>query len=258
MMDRRLSHITDSEDRQAMSRILDQADIVVSRKQTVFTDFLSPLHISLAQDIIQGIPDIRMSVWGGYEDAERKVLAIYPDFREDPEEFPIRIYQVSVKTGSQPMSHRDYLGSIMGLGIVRETLGDIVVIDETSAALIIHERMEDYLIMNLTKVARANASLEQIKAVDSSWIDYQDRFCTLSSLRLDMVLSQGLQIPRNKAEQLIRADSVKVDWKTMNKPGVQLKPGSMISCRGFGRLAFMEQTGTSKKGKYQVILRRYQ
>lgn len=257
MVDKRLNHIKEAADRQIMARVLDLAEKALNSKKTVFTDFLSPLHLSMAEDIVRGIPDLRVTSFGGYLEAERKMLSIYPDFKNEPNTYPLKIYRVAVKSGSQSLSHRDYLGSIMGLGIVREKLGDIVVIDEMSAAVVVQEEMADYLLMNLTKIARANASLEAICSVDSSWIDYQDMVCTLSSLRLDLIVAQGFHIPRSKAEKLIRGESVKADWKIMNKPGYQVNIGSMISCKGYGRVAFIEEIGKSKKGKNQVKLRRF-
>ncbi len=252
-----MNHIKDSADRQILSRVLDLAEKAMVSKKIVYSDFLSPLHVSMAEDIIRGMPGLSVSSSGGYLEAERKILSIYPDFKNEPQTYPIQIYRVAVKSGNPSLSHRDYLGSIMGLGIVREKLGDIVVIDEMSAAVIVQEEMADFLCMNLTKIARANASLKQIDTVDSSWIDYQENVCTVTSLRLDLIVAQGFHIPRNKAEKLIRGESVKVDWKTVNKPGCQVNAGSMISCRGYGRVAFMEQIGKSKKGKNQVKLRRY-
>ena len=248
------------EDRLLLARILDRAQQAQSRNVPACTDFLSPQQQMLAQDLLRlaGAPETAFLCTGGYEGAERKLFLFLPDWMEpDLAESPIRMLRASFRAEDK-LNHRDFLGSLMGMGIVREKIGDILVSD-ASADVLVLETVEDFLLRNWDSAGRAKLT---VASVDPAFIHIPQLKCelvrdTVSSLRLDAVASTGFRMARGKAADLITSGRVQVNWRECTKPDKLLGAGDTVSARGFGKFELTEVGGVTRKGRTSITVKRY-
>lgn len=246
------------EDRLLLAHILDRAQQAQERSIPACTDFLSPQQQVMAQELLHlaGISAyLRM---GGYEEAERRVLLFLPDWME-PElaEPPIRLLRAVFRSGEN-LSHRDFLGSLMGMGVVREKIGDILVSDAGADVLVL-DSVADFLLQSWNSAGRvrltvSEAELSCIHIPQAKWEWGKD---TVSSLRLDAVAAVGFRTARGKAADLICAGRVQVNWQVCTKPDRLLTEGDTVSARGAGKFQLAQIGGFTRKGRTAIIIKRY-
>ena len=250
------------EDRVLLAKILDRAEQAQGRNIPVATDFLSPQQRMQAQELLRlaGIPETAFAVLGGYAGAERNLLLFLPDWldAEDAEsQSPIRCLRGAFRE-EEALTHRDFLGSLMGMGIVREKVGDIQV-SPGSADLMVLDPVADFLLQSWSSAGRARLTVQEI---DPSCIHIPVARCeqirdTVSSLRLDAVCSTGFRMARGKAADMIAAGRVQLNWRECTKPDKLLSEGDTVSTRGFGKFELTEVGGVTKKGRTAITVKRY-
>lgn len=241
-----------------IKHILDMANRASLRREVLHTDFLTPPVLNEAMGVLKKFADVNAFPNGGYLEAERcrlsvghpEVLKIVPD--------TVAALNITGNFGYQPPSHSDFLGSILGTGIAREKLGDILLQGEKGAQVLIDPELVDYMISSLDKVGKVPVSCALIPL---EALEYEPpRTKTLktveSSLRVDALASAGFKISRSKFADLISKGDVRINWSTVTKNGATLKTGDIVSVSGSGRLKIGE-INTTKKGKYAVELIRY-
>lgn len=209
---------------------------------------------------------------GGYEDAERQILAVLPEYILpetilDPEEIlnnpdleilkAVRFMHKQNAArgfGGGALGHRDYLGAMMGLGIRREVTGDIL-IREDGADCIVLPRMAEYVAENLTKAGRAGLTAETIPVVDILPPENQGEeiVCTLASLRLDNALAAAFHISRTEAKKAIGEGLVFVDHREAEKADQEVGEGALLVIRHKGRVRLREISGETRKGRIRCI-----
>jgi len=156
------------------------------------------------------------------------------------------------------VSHRDYLGSLIGLGIKREKIGDILIKDE-HCLVIVENDVADYIKYNLEKVGNIKVELDYV-GLDSLQAREQkvkEIRTTVASLRLDSVASAGFGMSRSKVQEYIRAEKVNLNWETTTSLKKSVKEGDLISIRGKGRVLVQEIGGTTKKDRISVYLKKF-
>lgn len=203
-------------------------------------------------------PFVRSIFYGGYEDAERMILVNLPDYMSLADSKALVVIDASKAPGGKVLTHRDYLGSLMGLGIKREMVGDILVRDD-GADIIVLDEIADYVLMNYTKAGRAELSLE-IKPIEQLIIPKQKVSVitdTVASLRLDSVASSAFGISRGKAADAIRMGLVFVNHVETTKADAMLKEGDKLSLRGKGKAKLASVGGKSKKDRIYITIERY-
>ena len=195
-------------------------------------------------------------LWGGFDDAERKILIFMPDYDFSKDDY-LRVLRVS-HSGAAALSHRDYLGAVLNLGIKRELIGDILV-SENSADIIIKPEIEEFLYTNLKKAARQSIYLESLPIGKLSIPETEIKEITfsVSSLRLDSVLASVFNLSRSKAAEQIKSQSVYVNDILCLKPDKAVFCGDKINLRRKGRVIISETGGESRKGKTFVSARVY-
>ena len=215
-----------------------------------YGDFLSENSIAELLKREQFLP-LSPVLSGGYDDAERKMVAFIPEYDEG--EFPISAVRLSSPRISA-LSHRDFLGSILGLGIKREKCGDIIIKDD-EAYVLLHNDIASYIATNLTKVGREGVKCEEVPLSDVPFPEktFREIKGTVSSLRLDSVISLFSSKGRGKAAELISGGLVFVNGIQATKNDLHLKDGDTISLRGKGK-ATLSVGGTSKKDRLFVTL----
>lgn len=250
------------EDRMLLAKVLDRAQQAGSRNIPVATDFLSPQQQALTTELLRlaGIPETGFLRLGGYEGAERNVFLFLPDWLEPSDaesQSPIRCLRAAFRE-EYKLSHRDFLGSLMGMGVVREKLGDILV-GPDSADLMVLDTVADFLLQSWDSAGRARLTVTEIPLsyVHIPRVQCQEIRDTVSSLRLDAVASTGFKMARGKAADLIASGRVQVNWRECTKPDRLLAAGDTVSARGFGKFELTEVGGTTRKGRTSILLKRY-
>ena len=250
------------EDRLLLAKVLDRAGQAQSRNIPAATDFLSPQQQALALDLLRlaGIPETGYASLGGYEGAERNILLFLPDWLEAADagsQSPIRCLRASFRE-EEKLTHRDFLGSLMGMGIVREKVGDILV-GPAGADIMVLDTVAEFLLQSWNSAGRARLAVTaiepwEVRVPEAKCQEVRD---TVSSLRLDAVASAGFRMARGKAAELITSGRVQVNWRECTKPDKLLTAGDTVSARGFGKFELTEVGGVTKKGRTSIVLKRY-
>ena len=220
--------------------------------------------------------------YGGYEDAERKVAVFYPRelienesedenaekienvrriedyFRDEPESCPLTVIRASLKKGSPQLGHRDYLGSLMGLGIRRDVIGDIIVHDD-GADIVVLKEIADFLVMNYSKAARANLIISEVPITEirPSKVQIVQKDESVASLRLDAMISAAFRISRGKSAEAIKAGLVYVSDVCEKKTDKIVDLGDKLVLRGKGKAVVKNIGRTTDKGRTIVTIARY-
>lgn len=245
--------------------LLDLADLAWKRSITVYTDFLNLNEQNIFHDIQQSFSGVQTKTFGGYDCAERQMVAFIPDAlsydssfdRENT--FPIRCLKISPKNVrfSEELTHRDYLGALMNLGVERSKLGDIALCG-TDALLFCEANMAEYLEQELTRVRHTAVSCREI---DCKTLHYEPKLQeitgSVASVRLDALISLAFGMSRSSLAGLIESGKTFVNGRLTTSNGYHLKERDLISVRGYGRFRYCGVRSESKKGRLFVRLEKY-
>ena len=244
----------DGEERLLLARVLDRQRQTEQKNVPSHTGFLSPAEQAVSADLLMAAAPGQGILFGGYEGAERKLWAFLPDWLDEElwregEDCPVAALSVSVPSLAN-LTHRDYLGSLMGLGITREKLGDIILTDHGAQLLVLRETLP-ILLSQWEKAGRYPVTLTSIPLSDLTPAPGEVKHirATAASLRLDAVLAAGFSIPRSRAAELIRAGRVAVDHCPVEKPDRSVEAGAVLTCRGLGKCVLTAAGGQSKRGR---------
>ncbi len=220
----------------------------------MFSEFLTPPQTALAVAAAREV-GITIELSGGYEDAERQMARFAPaDCWEEP--YPIRALALTWPHQNAP-THRDLLGSVMGLGIRRSLIGDIVV-EKERAYLFAESAMCGHIAGTLTGAGRTHLQVELLKELPvpqpPEGREVRD---TVATPRLDAVVASGFSISRSKAAALISAGHVKLRHTPCLRSDAHVAQGDAISVRGLGRLKLCEIGQPTRKGRYPLIMLRF-
>ncbi len=227
------------------------------QQRSQFSHFLDPETRLLAQKIFAKT-DLKIISFGGYQNAEYQMLGFFPcKEKEELDEFPIKLLEISYNQQYGTLSHRDVLGALMSLGIERWTIGDIIISDE-KAFVFAQRHISDYICQHLQKVKRLGVSVHQINIADFKPDDgtFETVYATVSSLRIDAVIASVYHLSRSKAQSLIKYGQVKCNYQVCVKVDNVLKSTDLISVRKYGRFYLDEILGISKKGKQRIVGRK--
>lgn len=230
-----------------------------ARQSAVFTysSFHSPETASLAYEAAD---EREIMMWGGTANSERVVVRF-----GDPQEiaydeaFPIRILYVRPKQEkfADKLTHRDFLGAILNLGIERDVIGDIIVTDR-SAYFFVLEEMADYICMGLERIKHTAVRCSITEEVPVDCLPkLREENVTVSSPRLDAILAKLYHLSRGEAKKLFDAEKVTVNGRLCKNPETVLKENSKVSVRGYGKLEYRGEEHTTKKGKTGITIWRY-
>ncbi|KAI7732986.1 hypothetical protein M8C21_024977 [Ambrosia artemisiifolia] len=241
-----------------VKHIIEMAKRASIRREVLHTDFLTPPVLKESMMIIEKLADVKTSVQGGYPEAERCRLSVgHPEvLTSDPD--IVAALSISGNFGFQPCSHGDFLGAILGTGIVRDKLGDILLQGEKGAHVLVVPELVDYITMSLDKVGNVPVTCKKMPLIALEYEPPRTKtFKTVeASMRIDAIASAGFKISRSKLVGLISDGDVRVNWVTVTKNNTTIKSGDMISVSGKGRLKIGEVNET-KKGKFAVELIRF-
>ena len=222
-------------------------------------------------------------LWGGYKDAERVRAVILPDYVEgllDPIALstdPVTalceaglddlshtlcdaVCPVLIEgSGFRTLSHRDYLGSVLGLGLERDVIGDILVTDDRTACLITDARIGEFLTTQLEKVANDTVKVSHLpkgRSLEGAR-RLQPITDTVASERLDCVVAALCNLSREKAQTVIRTGLCELDYEPVDACDTPVEPPAVISVRGFGKFAVHAFDGVTRKGRVRLSAGKY-
>ena len=247
------------EDRMLLAKLWDKINAGIRKNIPANTCFLSPRELEMAKFLF-GEPE-GLYAFGGYGDAERKMLIYLPEYLEESalmdEDSPCVCLRAEFYQGDT-LSHRDFLGALMGAGIGRETVGDICVGKEHCDFFVTQE-IAPYILQNFLSAGRAKLRLSQIPLSEAEIPEPEVKEIrdTLASLRLDSVISSGFRIGRSLAAQYVTAGKAAIDGLPCEKPDKAVAEGCKISVRGLGKIRLAQVNGKTKKDRISVLIHRY-
>jgi RNA-binding protein YlmH len=247
------------EDKVLLAKVWDKIQAGIRRDIPASTCFLSPRELEMTRYLFGDLPGLHS--FGGYEDAERKMLVYLPEYLEDAylmeEDSPIVCLRATYYE-ADTLSHRDFLGALMGAGIARETVGDICV-GSGSCDFFVTAEIAPYVAQNFLSAGRTKLSIQQIPlaAVSVPEPEVKEIRDTLASLRLDSVISSGFRIGRSLAAQYVTAGKAAIDGLPCEKPDKPVAEGCKVSVRGLGKMKLATVGGQTKKGRISVTIHRY-
>ena len=247
------------EDKLLLAKLWDKINAGMRKNIPANTCFLSPRELDMARFLFGDLPGLH--AFGGYEDAERKMLVYLPEHLEEDalflEDSPCVCLRAEFYQGDSP-SHRDFLGALMGAGIGRETVGDICV-DKGSCDFFVTAEIAPYILQNFTSAGRTKLRLQQIPVEDAIIPNPEVKEIrdTMASLRLDSVISSGFRIGRSLAAQYVTSGKAAIDGLPCEKPDKTVSEGMKISVRGLGKIKLHAVNGKTKKDRISVVIHRY-
>jgi len=247
------------ENRDSLARVIDQAEQAIKTWEVVLTDFLSPPELAEIQRVFSRLTEVQLAAWGGYPQAERQRIAIArSELPLDQSQVSLVAVEIAGNFLFDTASHRDFLGAMLGTGIVREKTGDIIVLGERGAQAIVAPELVEFLSMSLNQVRSVTVKTQQIQVTELKVREPKKKELTTveASLRLDAIASAGFGMSRSKMVDFIDAGDVRVNWKEVTQASSQVKSGDLIAIRSKGRLEVGE-IAVTKKDRYRVQLTRY-
>jgi len=249
---------TDYDDRLLANKILDAVEYCKKNFTYKATTFLDPRQQKLIEGLLTKEKSIEYYVESGIEESERKLYIIYhEDYDVDDIEKPYQILEFFwYNKGIKKPSHRDFLGSIIGAGIKREMLGDII-LQEDKAYVVCSKEVSEYILYNIERVGSLPVKVQIVE--HAGIIPEKERTIntTVSSLRLDGIISAGFAISRTKTAELIKSGKVRINWEEKDITSKVIKQSDVISIRGKGRIILEEIVGNTKKDKIRIVIKKF-
>ncbi len=242
------------------NRITELAERAYREGRFFFTDFLDLSQLSAFHAMERELAYAGTKVFGGAEGCERCMVRFgSPELCGYEEEFPIRVLCIRPvqKKFSETLTHRDFLGSVIGLGIERTKLGDILV-KENEAYFFVSDTISEYIIESLDKVKHTNVSVERWEGELTELAPkYSEESVVVSSNRLDSILARVFGLSRELAARYISEGKVYVGGREIRSVSKTLKDKDVVSVRGQGKFIFDGEDGTTRKNKLYIRIKRY-
>ena len=238
------------------------------------SSFLSPSEIAVAKILLAEKRIAHRAVFfGGYSEAERQRLFLLPSYTDDfdgdsnqklceyfsDERMESVQAQIVKGSGYRELSHRDYLGSVLSLGIERDALGDIVLLDRFCAVIFCSAKIGEFLRASLEKVANDTVSVADFNVTEnfSAHREFKRINDTVASNRLDCVVGALTGLSREKSQELIKKELCQLNYITECRCDRALETPCVLSLRGYGKYILRELDGFTKKGRLKMSADKY-
>lgn len=228
-----------------------------------YTHFLDSFEIAQATQYMARLkkfyPQVDYSFWGGYKDAERKILCVYSTYIETSfKDFPLKVVEFRYNPNFCKLTHRDFLGSIMSLQVKRNSIGDIIVGDGISQ-VVVSSVVCDVILDEITRIGKQGVKSRVLDTVTLEIVqNFKEISSTVPSLRLDCIVGTSLNVSRTQAVQLIKSKLVTLNYLEMVSPSSLVKLGDVISIRGYGKFIVDSiSSEPTKKGRLHILIKKY-
>ncbi len=247
-------------DNALINRLNELAERSYNENRFLFTDFLDMSQLSIYYNMKNDLEYVGTSVSGGTDGCERCMVRFgSPESLGYNEEFPIILLNICPlqKKFSDKLTHRDFLGTVIGLGIDRSKVGDIIVKDN-EGYIFVTEGISDYIMSNLTKVKHTNVKVKRCENIpDAISPTFADESLIVSSNRLDAVIARVYKLSRELAVRYISEGKVYLSGSQITENAKSLKNGDIVSVRGKGKFIFAGEGGSTRKDKLFINIKRY-
>ena len=240
-------------------RLIELSNQAYTRDIVTFSDFLNLNELNILHTTPKDMFPARYETYGGYESSERQMVSFLPDALYFEYTYPIQAVEIAPLNSkfAEDLTHRDFLGSLMNLGIERSKMGDVL-IQDNKAIVFSREEISSYISENLSRIRH---TMVKTRILDIADIKYEPRFQEIkgnvASIRLDSVLSVAFPMSRSKMTAFIDNGRVFVNGKLITSNGYHLKENDIISVRGLGRIRFIEVLSETRKGRYMISVYKY-
>ncbi len=243
-----------AEDKLLIARAEDAVTLCERQNCIKHTGFLTPAEAEFIRRNLKKTA-VETVFSGGYPDAERTLFVALPDYLSTDDS--LQLLSVIEITGRDigELKHPDFLGSLLGLGIKREKIGDILIFDDRCLVFVV-EGIADYIVKNLDKVGRKGVKVRSIQ-MDETEIPpprLEEISATVSALRLDAVVAAAIRTSRAGAAEALKNGRVFVNWIQEDSPSFKIKLGDIFSVRGSGRFKLGEDVRETKKGRLGIYI----
>lgn len=242
-----------------LKRIRELANLSYQRDIVTFSDFLNLNEQNIVRSVDLRSLGVNPTFCGGYEHAERQVAAFYPAAPSYEPEYPIDCIRIRPRSPkfSEELTHRDYLGALLHLGVDRSVVGDILTEEKCAWFFCLH-KMSDFFLENLDQVRHTQVFAEKVEDPGQfPTPHFQEIHGTCSSVRLDSLIALAFGTSRSSLVPSIEGGLVFVNGKLITSNGYTPREGDIISVRHKGRFLYDHADGNTKKGRMRVTLRRY-
>ena len=235
-------------------RLIELSNLSYKRDIVTFSDFLNLNELNILHTTPKDLFPSRYETYGGYEPAERQMVAFLPDALYYDYQYPISVLRISPanRKFAEELTHRDFLGGILHLGIERSCLGDLLV-EDSVCHVFVTDTMADFICEQLTRIRHTVVKTEKIDGESFSFTPRLETVKgTVASVRLDTVLSVAFPLSRSRMTGLVEGGKVFVNGKLITSNGYRLKEGDIISVRGMGKLVYQGVLSETKKGRQYI------
>ncbi len=251
-----MSFSNSQEDRVLIAHLQDLVDRAERNCMGCFSRFLDERQLFIAEKALKNRTDVNVVFWGGYENAQRKICCIFPEWAElDMVSVPIACITYKYRSNDK-LSHRDFLGAFMSCGIQRETVGDIIIGENKTQAIVTDTIVP--LLREITKVGRCG-----VKVTDEETFNmplqqnFREISGTVSSLRIDSIAALSIKESREKTVRMIQQGRIQLNYEEVTSSSIKLAEGDIFVVKGFGKFRLKTVIGLSKKGRLHILIEQY-
>lgn len=236
--------------------ICDDIELCEEIEYPVYSKYFYPPQV--CKKLLElNIRNIEFVTCGLNENCEKSMLAVIPkNFPKEYLYFPIKYFKIINKSKFKELEHKHYLGTIMSLGIKRELMGDLIV-ENNFCYGVVTEELFDFFLSNLKEIGRNPVIVEEITKSEIPELKFQEIIDSISSVRLDILVSVMINSSRNKGLELIECGDVSVNYSIEKEKNRLLKEGDIITIRKKGKFIFEKVIGESKKGKFRILIKKF-
>lgn len=249
-----ISKTFSDDDKVEVLSLYEKYELARNKDIPMFGNNFYPPNIWKWFEMNTGSKSFKVESNGIFEEAERRMIA-FNNIYGIP--YPMVLMKISHNSKFSNLSHRDYLGGILALGIERNKIGDLLV-EGNNCYVPVHEDVKDYLLYNIDKIGKVSCKVEVLNDYEElPQFKFKEEVILISSLRLDGLVAKIRNISRAKAQELIDQGLVLIDYVKIRNKSQELKGGERITIRGSGKFILGEKIGNSKSGKIKIIIKKY-
>jgi len=252
-----IKHSRDDAERILLKNIVDKINLTIKKGVSTHTPFLNPDQVIMAIRLLSETnQEVKVQELRLTEDSEYTILVFTDSDDLEPKESVMGVIKLTYPKQFAELGHKDILGTLMSLGLKREAVGDIRTMPGEAYVAIIGE-MTPYIVNNLTHIKHVGVIVKEIAVDDVPTVEqkYQTLSETLASLRLDVFVAAVTRLSREKAQNAVASQKIKLNYRVCEERSQILKEGDLISIRGFGRYRLESVMGETKKNRLRVIIK---